>query len=540
MTETLSYEVKYSAPTEAGTFEGLASIFGREDMAGDIVQRGAFKRTLNEHRAAGRMPALLWAHDPAEVIGRFTDIQETREGLLVRGKLNLSTQRGAEARALLQGGDLSGLSIGFRTRSAERRSKGRTLTDIDLLECSLVAMPCAPDARVFSIKSNGERRLIQKDSSTMTDLTYEDGAAEPAVAELPTEVLSRIAAVETKANTVDEIAARIDKIETRLSRPGAPRIEVREDPQAETKAFVRWCRRGWDGMGDLEKKILGASTATSPSTQGWQLVPEQFLTELQKNLVEFSPMRQVARVQQVGGSPVKLPKRTANLAAGWVAETSEHSVSEPVYGQQEIPIFEARVSTEVTNALLEDSAFNLASELAQDFAEEFARLEGAAFVLGNGTTQPQGFLISSDFTTISGGAALDSDDLITLYHSLASVYASRGTWLMRRETIGSVRKLTATGTGTYLWSDSLQPGNPPTLLGRPVVEMPDMPILGSPAEVLVAFGDWSRAYRVFDRIGLEVLRDPYSLARNSIVTFHARRRVGGALVDGAAVKGLTA
>ena len=56
---------------------------------------------------------------------------------------------------------------------------------------------------------------------------------------------------------------------------------------------------------------------------------------------------------------------------------------------------------------------------------------------------------------------------------------------------------------------------------------------------VIAFGDWNRAYRIFDRVGLEVLRDPYSLARNSIVTFHARKRVGGALVDGAAVKGLS-
>ena len=90
-----------------------------------------------------------------------------------------------------------------------------------------------------------------------------------------------------------------------------------------------------------------------------------------------------------------LPKRTANLSAGWVAETVEHDLSEPAYAQQAVPIFEARVLPRSRNQLLEDAAFDLAAELARDFAEEFARLEGAAFVNGNGTTQPEGFLVSS-------------------------------------------------------------------------------------------------------------------------------------------------
>jgi HK97 family phage major capsid protein len=79
------------------------------------------------------------------------------------------------------------------------------------------------------------------------------------------------------------------------------------------------------------------------------------------------------------------------------------------------------------------------------------------------------------------------------------------------------------------------------LLGRPVLEMPGLAAAGaSPDVVVAAFGDWSSAYRIFDRVGLEVLRDPFTKARYSIVCFHARKRVGGALVRGDAVKGLTA
>jgi HK97 family phage major capsid protein len=126
-----------------------------------------------------------------------------------------------------------------------------------------------------------------------------------------------------------------------------------------------------------------------------------------------------------------------------------------------------------------------------------------------------------------------------LYHAVPSVYSSRGTWLMPRSAMASVRKVKTSGTGVYLWAESLQPGNPPSLLGRPIVEFPDLTGGGSPSQATAAFGDWSRAYRIFDRVGLEILRDPYTAARRSIVVFHARKRVGGALVDPNAVVGLS-
>jgi HK97 family phage major capsid protein/HK97 family phage prohead protease len=526
MTDLTDYEVKYTAGNE-GEFEGLASCWDQPDIVGDVVAKGAFRRTLHEHRAAGRMPALLWSHDPAEVIGRWTSMAETDAGLLVKGKLNLLTQRGAEARALLLDGSISGLSIGFRTRSAERRGRGRVLTDVDLVEASLCSLPCAPNARVSAVRNE----------SMSVDLSAPDDAGETAFVDLRPEVLERITALEAKAATVDQLSAQIDQVQTRLARPSA-RIEVREDKaKLEQKAFLTWCRKGADGLDDLERKALNTLVG-SPTLGGWNLVPQTFLAELQRNLVEFSPMRQVARVQQVSGNPVLLPKRTANLSAAWVAEEAQHVTSSPSYQQQSISIFEARVSVEVTNQLLEDSAFDLSAELTKDFGAEFARLEGKAFVDGNGVSEPEGFRTSATFAVT--GNTVTADTIIDLYHSIPSVYSSRGTWLLPREQMAAVRKLKTTGTGVYLWAESLQPGNPPTILGRPVVEMPDMAtVVGSPTPARIAFGDWNRAYRIFDRVGLEVLRDPYSKATFSLVIFHARKRVGGALVDGAAVRGLT-
>jgi HK97 family phage major capsid protein len=354
-------------------------------------------------------------------------------------------------------------------------------------------------------------------------------------------LIDRVSAVETRAadaSAVDELAGRLDKIETRLARPSA-RIESGEDQaELERKAWNAFLRQGSvEKLSDLERKTLSTIT-TSPGTGGWNLVPETFLRELLRNLIEFSPMRSVARVQQVSGNPVLLPKRLNTMAAAWVAEEVEHGTSEPAYGQQSVPIFEARVTVEVTNALLEDAAFDIGAELALDFAEEFGRLESLAFVRGNGTSEPEGFRTSANFVTSQG--TLTADALIDLYHSVPAVYANRGTWLMPRSVIGQVRKLKATGTGNYLWAESLQPGNPPSLLGRPVVESPELTAVGSPSPAQVAFGDWNRAYRIFDRVGLQIMRDETSGAKRSVVMFHARRRVGGALVDGQAVRGLSA
>lgn len=331
-----------------------------------------------------------------------------------------------------------------------------------------------------------------------------------------------------------QLAERLDQIETRLNRPAIQTRDNRHDEgDLEMRAFENFARYGREALSADEQRALTTDGANAGAT----LVPEQFLNELVKNLVEFSPMRQVARVQPVSGSPVKLPRRTAALQAAWVAEGDQSTGSQPTYGQHSIDVHEARVHVDVSNQLLEDSAFNLAAELAQDFAEEFGRLEGAAFVAGTGSGQPEGFLTSSDFQTMdASGAAITADDLIDLYHSVPSIFAGRGSWLMNRATMGAIRKL-KDGEGRYVWQDSLAAGNPATVLGRPVIEMPDLPDVAAEA-VPLAFGDWNAGYRIFDRVGLSVLRDPYSRGSYGEVRFLARRRVGGLLVNAEAVTGL--
>jgi HK97 family phage prohead protease len=145
-------EVRFSTD-EAGTFSGYASVFGEPDAYGDTIKPGAFRKTLAQGKRAGG-PAMFWNHDPGQPIGVWTDLAEDERGLKVTGRLVTETARGAEALALLKAGAVNGLSIGFRARAAERGPNGgRVLTDIELVEISLVSLPAASKARVTSVKN---------------------------------------------------------------------------------------------------------------------------------------------------------------------------------------------------------------------------------------------------------------------------------------------------------------------------------------------------------------------------------------------------
>ena len=318
------------------------------------------------------------------------------------------------------------------------------------------------------------------------------------------------------------LADRLGAIETRMNRPN-PGNPGNPDADLERRAFLNFCRRGVERMEADEVRALNVST----DTQGGYLVPQAFVTELQRNLVLQSPIRGLARVSPSSASETLLPKRTGRPGAAWIGENAATPNTSPTYGQQKFVSHELACHIDVSNRLLDDSAFNLEAELAYDLAEEFGRAEGEAFISGDGVDKPSGLLGDPDIEKFVSDLSdqLIADDIIGLFHALPSAYASRATWGMNRATMAAVRKIHNV-TGDYLWQPSLQDGNPGVLLGRPVVELPDMPDLGA-GVVPIVFGDFNAGFRIFDRVNLSILRDPYSVAVNGLTRFHARRRVGG-------------
>lgn len=135
--------------TDEAIVEGYASLFGKTDQGGDVVQRGAYERSLAQLGRAGRQVKMLWQHDPAQPIGIWDEVREDDRGLYVKGRLLTDVARGREAASLIAAGAIDGLSIGYRTKRAEKDAGGRRLLcELELWEVSLVTFPMLPEARI--------------------------------------------------------------------------------------------------------------------------------------------------------------------------------------------------------------------------------------------------------------------------------------------------------------------------------------------------------------------------------------------------------
>lgn len=536
--ERFEIETKFQT-ADAGLLSGYASVFGgKPDSYGDVIAPGAYAASLKAHREAGTVPLMLWQHDPNNPIGRWFDIKEDATGLNVTGQLVLDTVKGREAHALLKAKALNGLSIGYRVIDFERLpGGGRLLKQIELIEISLVSIPAAPAARITSVKSASADQpattVAFKRTSNMAD--QQTAAPEADTEEDRIDALEEtVAGIDTRLTALEEsvgnVAKAAGRIEQKLARPGLIQTKSAEPQDIEAKAFGTYIRSG-DAAAGAELKNLTLAT-----NGGGYLAPTEFVKEVVKNLVQFSPIRQYARVMSIGSAEAKMPKRTGTLNAAWVAETGTRAATQPTYGEVTLTPHEAACYIDVSNALLEDNQYNLQGELSADLAEEFGRLEGLAFVSGTGTGQPKGILTDTTIPQIATGAAaaITADAVIDLFHGLPGFYAANAVWGMNRTTIGEVRKLKNT-SGDYLWRDALSEGNPPTILGRPVIELPDMPDIEAD-ETPIMFGDLKQGYRVVDRLSLSVMRDPYSVATIGQTRFHARRRVGGDVVKPEAIR----
>ena len=135
--------------TDGHVVAGYASVFGKKDQGGDVVQKGAYAASLKRLTAAGGRVKMLWQHDPGQPIGVWDEVREDETGLWVKGRILTDIAKGREATALLAAGAIDGLSIGYRTVKAERDGKGqRLLAELELWEVSLVTFPMLPEARV--------------------------------------------------------------------------------------------------------------------------------------------------------------------------------------------------------------------------------------------------------------------------------------------------------------------------------------------------------------------------------------------------------
>lgn len=506
--DRLEFKAAFTAD-DTGLVEGKAWDFTSADRVGDVIEPAAFAGAI------GKSLPMLFAHDQAQVVGTWDSVSVEADGLKVKGRLLVDdVARAKEVRALVRAKSVTGLSVGFLTKkAAPRKGGGRTISDLDLMEVSLVAIPAHPNAQVTQIKELDMTAAAE--TKTVEDLAAELKAANDNIA---------------------LVTKRLETAETALARPAIVGKAANDnEPSIERKAFESFIRHGAERMPTEEVKAL----VVSDDTRGGYLAPAEFTTEIIKNLVEISPVRQAARVGSTAASSVILPKRTGTPTASWVGETETRSETQSTYGQVEIPVHEMAAYCDVSVQLLEDAAINVEAEVASDLAEEFGRLEASALLLGNGFKKPVGIMAAAGVTEVNSGGAssLSADSLINMMYDLPAFYRNQGAWMMNGTTLAAIRKLKESGTGAYVWQPSLAAGQPETILGRPVVEAVDMPDIEADAFPIV-FGDFNRAYRIYDRVAMSMLRDPYTQATTGKVRFHSRRRVGADVVLAEAIRKL--
>lgn len=172
--------VEVKTVDDAGQFEGYASVYGIEDLDGDVIERGAFSDSVARF-ASGKRPKMLWQHDGRDIVGKWLAMSEDERGLHVKGKLFLDIERGREAHVMMREGELDAMSVGFNIVDAapgERRG-GRRIKRADLWEVSLVTWGANPEARIDAVKA---RQTIRNFEKWLRDVGGFSGAEAKAIA----------------------------------------------------------------------------------------------------------------------------------------------------------------------------------------------------------------------------------------------------------------------------------------------------------------------------------------------------------------------
>jgi len=318
-----------------------------------------------------------------------------------------------------------------------------------------------------------------------------------------------------------------------------------DEVKAQHKAaFGNFMRSGDDsGLREME---VQAKLTTQSDPDGGYITPEEVDAQVTRDEAAIVAMRGLATVRPVGSATYKKIHNVGGASSGWVGEEESRSeTSTPVLKALEFPTMEVYAEPHATQSMLDDGAFDVEAWLADEVSIEFAEQEGGAFITGSGVNKPRGILSYTNvangsqawgnlgFITSGAAAALtDVDKLIDLVHSLKRGYRNDSAFLMNDQTLAANRKFKDTA-GNYIFQPGLTEDAPDMLLGKRVEIDDYMPDIGANA-FPIAFANFRRGYVITDRMGIRVLRDPYTA--KPYVKFYTTKRVGGGVQDYAAIK----
>jgi len=382
---------------------------------------------------------------------------------------------------------------------------------------------------------------------------------------------AKLAAMDSHIDAITEAKSRLEKLETRMARPGAFGGDQKAGDSAESveykEAFIDWVRSPTDperkaAVHDAGKKLetrrradgretRAAQVVTSTGASGGFALPEQIESAIARLSVDISPIRQISTVRMVGTSDYKELYDINGAGFEWLGEADARNQTNTPDLAEVAPTFGmASAKPQASEESLDDLFFNVEDWLITSAAETIAAGEGAAFVSGNGTKKPTGFLggpapltttdASRAFGTLqyiaSGQAAAlptTPDTFYDIVYALRARYRANAVWVTSKLVLAALRKYKEATTNAYMWQPGLAAKQPDTFIGFPVVEAEDMPAVGA-GNFSLAFGDFKEGYLIADRVGMRITRD--EITSPGFVKFYVRKRVGGKLRNTQAIK----
>ena len=384
------------------------------------------------------------------------------------------------------------------------------------------------------------------------------------------ELDAKLARMDEHIDSISEAKSKLEKLEAKMSRPGAMHGDREQRESAEAiaykNAFFDWVRapgdqerqqRASQAQKALEAKqnaenreTRAAQTITSTGSAGGYALPEVLERTIARLSVDISPIRQLAMVRTVGSSDYKELFDVNGAGFEWLGEGDVRNQTNTPDMAEIAPTFGmASAKPQATEESLDDLFFDVEGWLIDSAVEAMAQGEGAAFIAGNGTKKPTGILAgpaplntvdtARAFGTLqyiaSGGAAAmptSADVFYDIIYSLRARYRRNANWLTNKLVLAAMRKY-KDAQNQYLWQPSLIASQPATFLGYGVVEAEDMPAVAANAFPL-AFGDFKEGYLIADRVGMRMTRD--EITSPGFVKYYIRKRVGGKLRNTQAIK----
>jgi HK97 family phage major capsid protein len=379
---------------------------------------------------------------------------------------------------------------------------------------------------------------------------------------------AKLAKMDEHITSISEAKSRLEKVELKLARPGAMGNggEKSETPEAVEyrEAFVDWVRNPKDTDRQMrchqankaleakktDREQRATQTVTNNTSAGGFALPEFIERQIARLSVDMSPIRQISTVRTVSTPDYKELFDVNGATFEWLGETDTRNQTNTPDLREVAPTFGmASAKPQASEESLDDLFFNVEQWLIESAAEAIAQGEGAAFVAGNGTKKPTGFLAGPTpvttadatraFGTLqyiaSGQAAAmptSADVFYDLVYGIRARYRNNAQWVTSKAVLAAMRKYKDT-TGQYLWQPALTAGQPATFLGYGITEAEDMPAVAANSFPL-AFGDFKEGYLICDRVGTRITRD--EITTPGFVKFYVRKRVGGMLRNTQAIK----